>query len=175
VQDQLLEGVPSLRHDEQPMGGPAGREDLLDRAPARDQLLIGSEQVGWRQAGVRARPGRGFEGWARPRSGVGPGPGSCRGAWPTWSTRQTGWRVPFGWTWRRTSTMRHVPPERRTDPVRRAAPVGRRTAPIGRLAACLPSRPTFRTVLAASTGRAAIPVAERSVPRLAIHGTTARR
>ena len=50
VEDELLERVPSLRNDEQAMGGPAGGEHLLDRAAAGHQLLVRPEQVGSRHA-----------------------------------------------------------------------------------------------------------------------------
>ena len=50
---ELLERLAALRDDEQAMGRPAGHERLLDRAAARDQLLVLAEDVRRRQG----RPG----------------------------------------------------------------------------------------------------------------------
>ena len=49
VEDELFEGVASLRHDQEPERGPAGGEDLLDRAATGDELLVGTEQVWCRE------------------------------------------------------------------------------------------------------------------------------
>ena len=68
VEDELLEGVPALRDDQQAMGGPAGREDLLDRAAAGDQLLVGPEQVRRREGGAGRGHGARLEARARPGS-----------------------------------------------------------------------------------------------------------
>jgi hypothetical protein len=81
VQDQLLEGVPSLWHDEQAMSGPPGGEDLLDRSTAGDQLLVGSEQVGRRERLARARPWSGLVASAGPWPGIRRAKGSGSGRW----------------------------------------------------------------------------------------------
>ena len=81
VEDQLLERVPSLWHDEQAMSGPAGGEDLLDRSTAGDQLLVGSEQVGRRERLARAWPWSGLVAPAGPRPGIRRAQGSGSGRW----------------------------------------------------------------------------------------------
>jgi hypothetical protein len=58
VEDELLEGVASLGHDQQPERGPAGGEDLLDRAAASDELLVRTEQVWGRERLTGPRPRR---------------------------------------------------------------------------------------------------------------------
>jgi hypothetical protein len=45
MEDQPLEGLTSLRHDEQPAGGASGDERLLDRASPGDELFALGEQV----------------------------------------------------------------------------------------------------------------------------------
>ncbi|HEX7496791.1 MAG TPA: hypothetical protein VF349_09180 [Candidatus Limnocylindrales bacterium] len=54
MQDQLLERLAALRHDEQPMSLATGNESLLDRVPAGDEFFILPEQVACRR--VRRRP-----------------------------------------------------------------------------------------------------------------------
>ena len=54
VEDELLERLPTLRDDEQPMCRPTGDERLLDRAASRDELLVLAENVRRRQ-GVAGR------------------------------------------------------------------------------------------------------------------------
>jgi hypothetical protein len=47
MQHDPLERLPPLRHDQQAMGRPAGRERLLNRPASGDELFqVGLEQVG---------------------------------------------------------------------------------------------------------------------------------
>jgi hypothetical protein len=81
VENELLEGLAPLRHDEQPDGCPPGKERFLDRMPAGDYLLVLAQQVrGRRNRSGTPRPGLpgvlGSEGAAiaasgRPRPEVG--------------------------------------------------------------------------------------------------------
>ena len=67
MQDELLEGMATLGDDQQAVRDPPGGEDLLDRATAGHELLVGREQVRRRQRRRGARPGSSLEGRARPR------------------------------------------------------------------------------------------------------------
>ena len=83
VQDQLLERLATLRDDEQPDRRAAGREGLLDRATAGDELLVGTKQVRGRQRRSRPVP------WLRSRRR----PGAIAGRatahrWPPRSCRR---------------------------------------------------------------------------------------
>lgn len=51
VEDETLQRLAALRHDEQAAGRAAGDERLLDRTTACDELLALADQVGWRDAG----------------------------------------------------------------------------------------------------------------------------
>ena len=119
MEDELLERVPALRDDEQAMGGPAGGEDLLDRAAAGDELLVGAEQVRRRQRRRRPRPGRGIRAGpaARTRTrAVARGPPGARSA----VAGGTGGRSPG-----RAATVRWPRPRsRRRDGSRRTVAVG---------------------------------------------------
>jgi len=42
VEDELLEGASALGYDEEPVGRSPGGKDLLDRAAAGDEFLVGS-------------------------------------------------------------------------------------------------------------------------------------
>ncbi len=175
VEDQLFEGAASLRHDEQPMGGPAGREDLLDRSPAGDQLLLGPEQVRRRETGVGARPRGGLEARARP------GSGRCAGR-SRWggSGRRTIRRAPERRTAGRAPAVGRAAPERRAPACgRRGAPVPwagavRRAAAV-RWAAGVAPRAEVRIVLSAAARWPTISIVERPAPWVAPWGTPARR
>ena len=67
VEDELLERGATLRHDQQSMGRAARGEDLLDRPPAGDQLLLGTEQIGRRERAGAWGPCAISEWLARPR------------------------------------------------------------------------------------------------------------
>lgn len=49
VKHELLERLAPLWDDQQPDGRTAGGERLLDRAPASNQLLVRTQEVGRRQ------------------------------------------------------------------------------------------------------------------------------
>jgi hypothetical protein len=68
VEDELFECVASLGHDQQPERGPAGGEDLFDRAATSDELLVGPEQVWCRERVPGPGPGRGSRARRLPRS-----------------------------------------------------------------------------------------------------------
>jgi hypothetical protein len=65
VQDELLEGVSPLGHDEEPKRRPPRGEDLLDRPAPGDELLVGTEEVRGRERISRAGPRRGREARSR--------------------------------------------------------------------------------------------------------------
>jgi hypothetical protein len=60
MEDELFEGAPSLRNDDQAVCGPTRRERLFDGAPTRDELLVGAEQVRRGERWRRPRPRTGF-------------------------------------------------------------------------------------------------------------------
>jgi hypothetical protein len=78
MQDELFQRVATLRDDEQSVRRSTGREDLLDRTPAGDELLVGSQEVRGRQRGDRPRPGRNVLTRADPWSRARRPPGSTR-------------------------------------------------------------------------------------------------
>jgi hypothetical protein len=90
MEDELLEGAPALRYDEQAQRRPARREDLLDRSPASDELLLRAEEVRRWQRGPATRPGIGSVGGTSPRTAfvdrwlrgpVGRSPAGSVGGW----------------------------------------------------------------------------------------------
>ena len=96
VQDDLLERLAALRHDQQPAGRPARDERLLDRTPPGDELLVrgrapraAAGRVGAGRAAVAPRPVR--YGGPRPTAIAGRrrGPGRRRSpagrTGPAWS------------------------------------------------------------------------------------------
>jgi hypothetical protein len=83
VEDELLESVPPLRHNEEPERGPTSGEDLLDGAATGDELLVGAQQVRRGEGIGGPRPGRGSAGAA---------PGST-GRRPAGAVRTPGWPV----------------------------------------------------------------------------------
>jgi hypothetical protein len=94
VQNDALERLATLRDDEQPDGGAAGHEDLLDRAPTGDELFLVPEQSDLRRCD-------------RPPSGRRPGTRSGSGR-----TGRPGTVVPAGRTlvatWTRPRTRPRV-------------------------------------------------------------------
>lgn len=109
MEDELLEGVPSLRDDEEAIGGATGGEDLLDRTAAGDELLVRAKEVGRGQGSLGTRPRGGLE--PRPRPG----------AW------RRGWAIAVGGPprrpsrWRAATRRRAATKRRSVAPVRRAA------------------------------------------------------
>jgi len=49
VEDDLLQGRPTMGHDQEPTGGTPRDEGFLDRPPSGDQLLVGADRVRRRQ------------------------------------------------------------------------------------------------------------------------------
>jgi hypothetical protein len=109
MEDEPLERLASLRHDEQAARLAAGRERLLDRSTAGDQLLVLADEVGWRQR----------------RSCLVRAVGS--GRWTAARVRRTGvatpWRGSAGAT--RSVVARRAAAVRRTPAVVRSVAIGR--------------------------------------------------
>jgi hypothetical protein len=71
MEDELFEGAASLRNDDQAVCGPTRCERLFDRAPTRDELLTGAEQVRRGERWPGPRPRTGFGPLRRPRRAAG--------------------------------------------------------------------------------------------------------
>jgi hypothetical protein len=118
VEDELLERVAPLRHDEQPAGDAAGGKDFLDRAPAGDELLVGAQELrGWQRL-ARTQPWSGRWTRAWPGTLVGRALGSAGRSWTGWAAVAKG-RAPRSAIPRRPAAGRRAP---------RAAVVGRSAA-----------------------------------------------
>jgi hypothetical protein len=56
VQNEFLEWLAALGHNEKSTGGPSSRKRLLDRPAAGNELLIRAEQIRWQERGRGPRP-----------------------------------------------------------------------------------------------------------------------